>query len=87
MTRLTDKTRALERVMEIAERISSLPVLDPRTPDEIIGYDEHGIPATEPDPQGRADRKSMAQLFAESPFNGLNMGFERELDCGRDVDL
>jgi len=25
-------------------RIAALPVLDPRTPDEIIGYDEFGIP-------------------------------------------
>ena len=25
-------------------RLAPLPVLDPRTPDEIIGYDEHGLP-------------------------------------------
>jgi antitoxin VapB len=24
--------------------MAELPVLDPRTPDEIIGYDEHGLP-------------------------------------------
>lgn len=25
-------------------RVDALPVLDPRTPDEILGYDEHGLP-------------------------------------------
>ena len=40
----TDQSRKLARVMEIVRRTSSLPVLDPRTPDEIIGYDEHGVP-------------------------------------------
>lgn len=32
------------RLMEIGEQCAALPVLDDRTPDEIIGYDEHGIP-------------------------------------------
>ena len=29
---------------EIARHCASLPVRDPRTPDQIIGYDEHGLP-------------------------------------------
>jgi len=29
---------------EIAMRCASLPVLDPRAADEILGYDEHGLP-------------------------------------------
>jgi antitoxin VapB len=29
---------------EISERTSALPVLDSRTPDEIIGYDDYGLP-------------------------------------------
>ncbi len=33
-----------ERLLEMAREISSSPILDPRTPDEIMGYDEHGIP-------------------------------------------
>lgn len=37
--------RLVERVMRITDRISSYPVLDNRTPDEIIGYDENGIPS------------------------------------------
>ncbi len=39
-----NKERLVKRVMEIAHRIASRPVLDPRSPDEIIGYDEFGIP-------------------------------------------
>ena len=29
---------------EIALRCAALPVLDPRSPDEILGYDERGLP-------------------------------------------
>ena len=31
-------------IRRISDRISSLPVLDARTPDEILGYDENGLP-------------------------------------------
>jgi antitoxin VapB len=31
-------------VRHIQERLASLPVLDPRTAEEIVGYDEHGVP-------------------------------------------
>lgn len=31
-------------LLEIGRRCAALPVLDPRTADEIIGYDEHGVP-------------------------------------------
>jgi antitoxin VapB len=30
--------------MAIGRHFSSLPVLDPRSPDEILGYDENGLP-------------------------------------------
>jgi len=33
-----------ERLMAIGRHCASLPVLDERTPDEILGYDEHGLP-------------------------------------------
>ena len=39
-----DASRLVERVMELGKRISLRPVLDPRTPEEIVGYDEIGIP-------------------------------------------
>jgi hypothetical protein len=31
-------------------------------------------------------RKSLAQLFAESPFRGLDLDFEWDLDFGRDIE-
>ncbi len=41
-----------------------------------------------PRPSNRpAGRKSLAQLFAESPLKGLAIDFERDPDPGRPVDL
>lgn len=37
-----DRVRA--ELRRIREEYRSLPVLDDRTPDEILGYDEHGLP-------------------------------------------
>ena len=34
----------LEDMAEIRRRWNAMPVLDDRTPEEIIGYDEHGLP-------------------------------------------
>ena len=39
-----DEDEMIEEVLEIARHFSSLPVLDSRSADEIIGYDEHGLP-------------------------------------------
>ena len=36
--------RKRARIDAIVERFSKLPVLDDRSPDEIIGYDENGLP-------------------------------------------
>ena len=35
----------MDDVMEIMRRFDSLPVLDNRTADEILGYDENGLPS------------------------------------------
>ena len=43
-TRRRDGQR-LRRMMGIAEDIARLPHLDTRSADEIIGYDEHGVPS------------------------------------------
>jgi antitoxin VapB len=32
-----------DELLEIGRRFAALPVLDDRTPDEILGYDEHGL--------------------------------------------
>jgi antitoxin VapB len=39
-----DRASSYERVRAIQRRVRERPVLDPRSPDEIIGYDEHGVP-------------------------------------------
>jgi antitoxin VapB len=38
------KAILLDDLAAIRRRCAALPVLDDRTPDEIIGYDEHGLP-------------------------------------------
>lgn len=38
------KEALLEELMEISRRSASLPVYDDRTPDEIVGYDDQGVP-------------------------------------------
>jgi hypothetical protein len=43
--------------------------------------------AARPKGQRQPGRKSLAQLFAESPFKGLDLDFERDPDLGRDVEL
>jgi antitoxin VapB len=39
------KAALLEDLEAIQRRWNALPVLDSRTPEEIVGYDEHGIPS------------------------------------------
>jgi hypothetical protein len=38
-------------------------------------------------PKRPAGRKSLAQLFAQSPFKSLDLKFERDPDTGRPVKL
>lgn len=38
------KAALLEDMEAMQRRLSTLPVLDDRSPDEIIGYDENGVP-------------------------------------------
>lgn len=40
-----DAQRVVEALREIRERCAALPDIDTRTPDEILGYDEHGLPS------------------------------------------
>lgn len=41
----TRKAALLEDLEAIQRRWNALPVLDNRTPDEILGYDENGLPS------------------------------------------
>jgi antitoxin VapB len=34
-----------DRLRAIRKKSSTLPVLDDRSPDELIGYDDHGLPS------------------------------------------
>jgi hypothetical protein len=40
------RCRRLREINEILRRIDRLPVLDNRSPDQIVGYDEIGVPTT-----------------------------------------
>ncbi|MBI2679623.1 MAG: type II toxin-antitoxin system VapB family antitoxin [Candidatus Solibacter usitatus] len=39
-----DPVHTLEELRAIRERCGELPVLDDRTPDQILGYDDKGLP-------------------------------------------
>jgi hypothetical protein len=38
-----EQTKPKKELDDILRRVDSLPVLDPRSPDEIIGYDKDGL--------------------------------------------
>lgn len=38
------RRRLADELDEIAQHCAQLPVRDPRTPDEILGYDDRGLP-------------------------------------------
>lgn len=42
--RKADDDTLVEDILEIARRFSALAVHDPRSADEILGYDENGLP-------------------------------------------
>jgi antitoxin VapB len=42
--RLRPGKASVAEVLAIAAKIAAKPVVDPRSPDEILGYDEHGLP-------------------------------------------
>jgi antitoxin VapB len=38
-------TALAAQIDDILQRVDAMPDLDPRTPEEIIGYDENGLPS------------------------------------------
>lgn len=44
LCRVSSRTREVDDIAEIRRRWSELPVIDDRTPEEIVGYDERGLP-------------------------------------------
>jgi antitoxin VapB len=48
LERVRGRSRAVtitRRLRALSDQVRALPVLDPRTPEAILGYDEHGLPA------------------------------------------
>lgn len=45
LNRLTQDSKEQKRqaLMQLIKKCASLPILDPRTPDEILGYDDSAI--------------------------------------------
>lgn len=42
--RAADREQMIASVARLQEMVQALPVLDARSPDEILGYDEYGLP-------------------------------------------
>jgi antitoxin VapB len=42
--RKVEVDRRVAAAMEVVRHAATLPILDPRSPDEILGYDENGLP-------------------------------------------
>jgi hypothetical protein len=69
--------RAVEvHAASLLEEAAHLPVA-PAPPDQAARSQGRRLPG----------RKSLAQLFADSPFKGLDLDFERDSDLGRDIEL
>ncbi len=45
LTLANDRQSRLKVLMRIANEAAALPIMDDRTPEEIIGYDEDGLPS------------------------------------------
>jgi Arc/MetJ-type ribon-helix-helix transcriptional regulator len=59
-----------------------------RSVDELIHYALISLPTpAQPNPARPEGKKSLAQLFAESPFRGLDIEFERLPGTLRSTDL
>jgi len=41
----------------------------------------------EGNPAPTSEAENLLELFAHSPFSGLNMNFERDTDTGREIEL
>jgi len=44
LEKMKQRDSLADQLNAIAQRSAELPVLDPRTAEEIIGYDKHGVP-------------------------------------------
>ena len=70
----TGRYRSVDEVLDTA--LSNLP-----------HGEDSAVQRGEPRRRRRPGQKSLAELFAESPFKGLNLDFERDPDTGRSIEL
>jgi antitoxin VapB len=40
-----ERQRRIEAMEDFARKFQAAEIVDPRSPDEILGYDEHGLPS------------------------------------------
>ena len=61
-----NQPQAEDTVDEILRRVDALPVIDNRSPDEIVGYDANGLPASD---TARTESVSPTQEQAGNEFD------------------
>jgi hypothetical protein len=79
--------KAAENGMGIDAYAASLLEEAVRLPPAQPGTSESQNQTAQPKRQRPAGRKSLVELFAESPFRGLDLDFERDPDAGRAIEL
>ncbi len=72
------KKQLIKKVMKIGRRAASRPVLDDRTPDEILGYDEMGI-AQGSDPETKSSAEFVSALDLAGDLIGSIRGLPKDL--------
>ncbi len=55
--------------------------------EDVVGHALWHTSTIPSPPKPRVPRRSLATLFAESPFRGLEIDFDREQDYGGDIIL
>jgi len=77
---LPTQALAIERARELTDRgeVDVITSVESKSKDQV---------PVNPIAHRPASRRSLAQLFADSPFKGLDMQFERNPDTGRPVNL
>jgi hypothetical protein len=76
---MTNPSGKNEDLAAILRRMDELPVVDSRSPEEIVGYDEHGVPAWE-QPGSGASARTQAE-----PVENLDFGAWRKKWFGDEI--
>lgn len=74
--------KAADKGMDVPAYVAGL--LEQAARPELPALPDQTARPKRPRPPGR---KSLVELFAESPFKGLDLDFERDRDVGRDIEL